>query len=117
MKTDKANKLIQKLQKDIEKNGFDAKGAIKALKEIRPFAQEEVDPLVTKSLRFAYQYLEENGEFDLEIVVDEDEEGNPILMEDPDDAQNMNYYLQLLIDSANEYNRNEIREINSQLKL
>jgi hypothetical protein len=117
MRIEKANTLIKKMQSSLEKNGFDAEALIKDLKTLRPFAQEEEDPLVTKSLRFAYQHLEENGTFDIEIVVDEDEEGNPIKMEDADDKENMLYYLQLLLDSANEYNRNELREINPQLKL
>lgn len=105
------------MQADLEKNGFDSEALIKDLKTLRPYAQEEQDPLVTKTIRFAYQYLEENASFDIEIVVDEDEEGNPIKMEDADDKTNMLYYLQLLLDSSNEYNRNEIREINPQLKL
>lgn len=117
MKIEKANALIQKLQKELDKNGFDSEKVIKELKAIRPFAQEEVDPLVTKSLRLAYQFIEENENFDIQIVVDEDEEGNPILMENADDKENMSYYIQLLLDSANEYNRNEIRDINQQLKL
>ena len=117
MKAEKANKLIKDFQKDLEKSGFDPEKAISNLKEIRPFAQEEEDPLVTKTLRLAYQFIEENENFDIEIVVDEDEEGNPIVMEDSNDVNNLVHYLQLILDSRNEYNRNEIRDINQQLKL
>ena len=117
MRIEKANALIKKMQTNLEKKGFDAASLIKDLKTLRPFAKEEEDPLITKTIRLAYQYLEENGSFDIDIVVDEDEEGNPILMEDADDKENMAYYLQLLLDSSNEYNRNEIRDINPQLRL
>jgi hypothetical protein len=117
MKIDKANALIKKMQKNLEKNGFASEEAVKDLKTLRPYALEEEDPLVTKALRLAYQYIEENDSFDIEIIVDEDEEGNPIKMEDAGDKENFEYFLQLLLDSGNEYNRNELREINPQLKL
>lgn len=117
MKIEKANVLINKMLKNLEKNDFVPEEIVKDLKTLRPYALEEEDPLVTKTLRLAYQYIEENGSFDIEVVVDEDEEGNPIKMENSGDKENMIYYLQLLLDSANEYNRNEIREINPQLKL
>ena len=117
MKIAKANDLIKKIQKNLDKKGFEADSVIKDLKTLRPYALEEKDPLVTKVIRQAFQYIEENDSFDIEIIVDEDEEGNPIKMEDANDSNNLQYFLQLLIDSSNEYNRNEMRDIAPQLRM
>ena len=113
MRDSAANDLINKIIKDVEKNGFNHESLIENFKELRPFALKEEDPLATKVLRLAYQYLEENEEFDLVIEEEEyiDEDGEVIQPETPEstDEENVVNFVSLLLNNSNEYNREDLR--------
>jgi hypothetical protein len=116
MKTLRANQKLEQIIADVEKNGLEAPKLIDDLKELREMALLEQDPLVVKSLRLTYEFLQENECFDVEAQYEEDEEGNeyPIEIEDKD---NLLYFLNLLKNAEHKINREEIKDYRSALKL
>lgn len=108
MNTETANKELEKLIKDIEKNGIQADKNIPVIQKVRESALAENDPLVTRALRLAWQHLESNGTFDVNYLQEEDENATP--------ADNLIYMLSLCVKSENTYNRDELREITNQLQ-
>lgn len=113
MRDSAANDLINKIIDDVNKNGFDHEKLIENFKELRPYALKEEDPLATKVLRLAYQYLEENEDFDLVIEEEEfiDDDGEVIQPETPETTteENVINFVSLLINNSNEYNREDLR--------
>ena len=116
MKTLRANQKLEQIIANIEKKGLEAPKLIDDLKELREMALLEQDPLVVKSLRLTYEFLQENECFDVEAQYEEDEEGNeyPIEIEDKD---NLLYFLNLLKNAEHKINREEIKDYRSALKL
>lgn len=116
MKLAAANKKLEGIIKKVEKEGVDAKNLVDDLKELREYALKEQDPLVTKVLRLTYEYLTENGSFDVQAQYEEDEEGNeyPIEIED---NENLLYLLNLLLNADHKLNREEIKDYRTALKL
>jgi len=83
---------------------------IEEMKEMRECFIEIKQPTLVKSIRLVYEYLQINESLDdlpfweaEEIVIDEE---NP----------SYTYYLGLLENPSNKFNREEIRELNSLLK-
>ena len=76
MKTLRANQKLEQIIANVEKKGLEAPQLIEDLKELREMALLEQDPLVVKSLRLTYEFLQENDCFDVEAQYEEDEEGN-----------------------------------------
>lgn len=115
MKTHVANEKLNSILEKVEKNGVSATGLIDDLKDLREIAQKEQDPLVTKVLRLAYEYLQENTSFDVQAQFEEDEEGNeyPIEIED---NENLLYLLNLLRNADHKVNREEIKDYRTSLK-
>ena len=116
MKTEIANKKLNEIIQKVEKDGVEAKGLIESLKDLRENqAKIEKDPLVTKVLRLAYEYLEENKSFDVQAQFEEDEEENeyPIEIED---NENLSYLLTLLLKAEHKINREEIKDYRNALK-
>jgi hypothetical protein len=116
MKTAIANKKIEAIIAKVEKDGVKAKGLVEDLKDLRETAKKEEDPLVTKVLRLMYEYITENGTFEVEGQYDEDEEGNEYPIEVEDEKENLLYLLNLLIKSDHKINREEIKDYRSALK-
>ena len=116
MKTLRANQKLEQIIANVEKKGLEAPKLIEDLKELREMALLEQDPLVVKSLRLTYEFLQENDCFDVEAQYEEDEEGNeyPIEIEDKD---NLLYFLNLLKNAEHKINREEIKDYRSALKL
>lgn len=116
MKLAAANKKLESIIKKVEKDGVSASGLVDDLKALREYALKEQDPLVTKVLRLTYEYLIDNGSFDVQAQYDEDEEGNeyPIEIED---KENLLYLLSLLENADHKINREEIKDYRTALKL
>ena len=60
MKTQDANDKLDALLAKVEKKGVEAPKLIETLKELRNIALQEQDPLVVKTLRLMYEFIEEN---------------------------------------------------------
>lgn len=115
MKIPEANKKLESIIKKVEKDGLSAKNLIEDLKELRGYALQEQDPLVTKVLRLSYEYISENGSFDVQAQYEEDEEGNEYPLE-IEDTENFLYLLNLLLRSDHKVNREEIKDYRTALK-
>jgi hypothetical protein len=115
MKIAAANKKLDAIIENVEKNGVLAAGLIEDLKELREFALKEQDPLVTKVIRLTHEYLAENQSFDVQAQYDEDEDGSeyPIEIED---KENLLYLLNLLKNADHKINREEIKDYRTSLK-
>lgn len=96
----KGNKKVEALLAAVKKE-FNAEEIIEALKEIREIAREEKNPALVKICRLAYTYIEENEHFDINFV--DEEEGL--------DMSDLEYLLELILQSEREVNLQEIREI------
>ena len=116
MRQEKSNKKIDKLIKQLEKE-FDADKVIKALMDLREDALEDEDPLLAKVLRLSAEYIKEEDTFDHTVEKEEDEEGEEYLLEPGTDAENLTYLLELIKRSDNRFNREEIKEMRTFLKL
>ena len=116
MKTLRANQKLEQIIANVEKKGLEAPQLIEDLKELREMALLEQDPLVVKSLRLTYEFLQENDCFDVEAQYEEDEEGNEYPIE-IDDKENLLYFLNLLKNADHKITREEIKDYRSALKL
>jgi len=123
MESLQAQKLINKIQQEVLKNGIVKDSLIAMFKELRPFAMAEEDPSLTKVIRLVYEHLDSEGTFNIPIPeepVDEDEEvevdeeGNPIELPAPEPMdmddfeakrESLNYLLSIMKDARNENNR------------
>jgi hypothetical protein len=116
MKLAAANKKLDSIIENVEKKGLKAPKLVEDLKELREFALKEQDPLVTKVLRLSYEYIIENGTFDVQAQYEEDEEENeyPIEIEE---VENLLYMLNLLKNADHKINREEIKDYRTALKL
>ncbi len=115
MKIAAANKKLDTIIENVEKNGVLASGLIEDLKELREFALKEQDPLVTKVIRLTYEYLTENQTFDIQAQYDEDEDGSEYPLE-IEDQENLLYLLNLLKNADHKINREEIKDYRTALK-
>lgn len=125
MENIEANKLIEKIQKDINKSGIDAKKTVEGLTQLRTYALEEQDPTATKVLRMAYEHIQEHGTFNIPIPADElvadNDDDEPELIEnsietDEERTESLAYMLSLLLDRHNPNNRQELFEYRDALK-
>ena len=116
MKIAAANKKLDSIIKNVEKDGLKANNLVDDLKELREYALKENDPLVTKVLRLSYEFLLENNSFSVQAQYEEDEEENeyPIEIED---NENFLYLLNLLKNADHKINREEIKDYRTALKL
>lgn len=106
MKQSKANELITKITTTVEKKGIAADTIIPMLQELRGHALQEQDPLVTRSIRLAYEHLENNDGWEFQTLTeDEGEEAS----DSPE--ENFLYLVTLWERSENKINRDEIRTI------
>ena len=111
-----SNAKIDKLIATIEK-GFDAEVIATALMDLREDALKDEDPLLAKTFRLAAEYIRENGCFDHTVEKEENEEGEEFLLEPGSDIENLTYLLQLIKKSENKFNREEIKEMRTFLKM
>lgn len=131
MESTEGNKLIEKLQKGLAKDGLKVDALIKGLKELRPYALEEKDPTLTKVTRLTYEHLEANKTFNIplpsdEVIVDdlgdddhEEEEVEKIvnvIETDEDRVESLDYLLSLMLDRENAANRQDMFEYRDALK-
>ena len=92
-------KIFYELNASIITIHFEAtSNLIETLKELRNIALQEQDPLVVKTLRLMYEFIEENKNFNVQAQYEEDDEGNEYPLE-IEDTENLVYLLTLLKDA------------------
>lgn len=112
-----AQKLINKIQVDLLKKGFDAETLIADLKKLREYSLEEGNPVLTKALRLTYEHLEANGAFLIPIPDDEPvEEGVEVIsdsnLSNENNLESLEYLLSLFSDLKNKNNILDLKEYN-----
>jgi len=112
-----AQKLINKIQLDLFKKGFNAETLINDLKKLREYSLEEQNPVLTKAIRLTYEHLEANGAFLIAIPDDEpvDEETELVKGEDvasENNIESLEYLISLFSDLSHKNNLLDLREYN-----
>ncbi|HLP12611.1 MAG TPA: hypothetical protein VK177_11815 [Flavobacteriales bacterium] len=105
MTQNEAQRLCDKIAKNFAKDNAAKDQTIADLKTLRNYFIDIKDPMLTKITRLAYEYIEQHGTFEVEI---EDFE--------PDEEQStFEYFMELVMNYDNNYNREELQEIKMRL--
>ncbi|THF52954.1 hypothetical protein E6C50_01740 [Flavobacterium supellecticarium] len=117
MENPTAQKLINKIQLDLFKTGFDAETLIGDLKKLRELALEEQNPVLVKAIRLTYEHIEENNAFliaipDDEPLEDSEENESEIVRPEETDIESLEYLISLFSDLKNKNNISDLREYN-----
>lgn len=119
MENPSAQKLINKIQVDLFKNGFDADRLVADLKKLREYSLEENNPVLTKALRLTYEHIEANGAFLVPIPDDEPIEGEELVTDEVAGTENnlesLEYLFSLFSDLSHKTNLSDLREYNKAL--
>ncbi|HEY9185661.1 MAG TPA: hypothetical protein VIM94_10070 [Salegentibacter sp.] len=113
MKNIKAQQLLNKIQRDLMRNGIIINTLVKDLKELRTIiVDEEGNPLLAKALRLTYEHIENFEGFEIAVPDDEPmEEGEEIPENTAETGQeSLDYLLSLMADPENKVNKIELRE-------
>lgn len=97
-KSEKNAELFEKLTTIAHENK-NLETAIPLLMKLRDVAKAEDDPLVTKVLRLTAEFIEKYEHFDI---------GEHLEEEVPEDMSALEYLIELIADSDNKFNREEI---------
>jgi len=107
-------KLIDKILKDLDRNGIVTNTLVADLQKLRPFAIQEEDPSLTKVIRLTYEHIEENQGFEIPIPEDEEiEEGVELVKIEPTEAtkvESLTYLVSLMKDAMKPSNRTDLLE-------
>ena len=102
MENKQALLLLEKNLKDLNKKKFSVESIVTDLKKIREITLDLQNPVVTKSLRLAYEHLEIKNAFLIAIPADEpidnDEIVNEVTFSDANNIESLTYYLSLFTD-------------------
>lgn len=118
MENTKAQKLLNKIQRDLLRNGIITNTIVEDLKELRPYAIDEKNPLLAKVIRLTYEHIATYGTFDIPIPEDEPVEGfeeESGEEKEVDPIESLDYLLSLMAESNNKINALEIREYSENL--
>ena len=87
MKSIEANKLIDKMQRDLQKNGLNIEVLIEDLRNLRFFAVNDKEPAMAKLIRLTVEHLEEFEAFNIPLPSDEnlEDENLEVIEENNDD--------------------------------
>jgi hypothetical protein len=111
-----ALKLINKIQLDLFKKGFNAEVLIADLKKLREFSLEENNPVLTKAIRLTYEHIEANGAFLIPIPDDEPIEGEELVSAETTSTDNnlesLDYIITLFSDLSHKNNVLDLKEYN-----
>jgi hypothetical protein len=115
MENKQALQILEKQLKALEQKKLAVTPLIADLKKLREISLEFNNPVVTKSLRLAYEHLEANNDFLIGIPADE-----PINEDDLADTQSnvsaiesLQYYLSLFTDLNKKNNILDLKEYNA----
>lgn len=118
MENPKAQKLLNKIQRDLMRNGIITNTVVDDLKALRPYAVEEQQPLLAKVIRLTYEHIETYQTFDIPIPEDEpieDMEDEPLEKQKVVPEESLDYLLSLMADPKNKLNKLELREYSNNL--
>ena len=116
MENIKAQKLLNKIQRDLMRNGIITNTIVEDLKSLRALVVEEGNPLLAKVIRLTFEHIETYEAFEVAIPQDEPLEGEEIAEEEITGRESLDYLLSLMADSRNKVNEIELREYVSALQ-
>jgi len=96
--------LVEKIKVAFAKDKGFSKNVVAAMHELRNLFIEQEQPTLVKSIRLVYEYAEAFEDFSVDAW---EEEGG---------LGSFDYYLGLLENSNNKYNKEEIKALNNYLK-
>ena len=109
MENIEALKLINRIQKDLIKNGIVIDKLVKDLKKLRAYFIEEEMPRMVKILRLAYEHLENYQTFDIPMPVDEEEdEEKEEVSVDQQRVESLDYLVSLFQNPAQKLNAEDL---------
>lgn len=114
----KAQKLLNKIQRDLMRNGIITNTIVEDLKKLRPYAVEEENPLLAKVIRLTYEHIDTYQTFDIPIPEDEPVEGfegEETTNDEIDPQESLDYLLSLMGEPKNKVNAMELREYSNNL--
>lgn len=119
MNNPKAQKLLDKIQRDLMRNGIVVNTIVNDLKELRPYAVEEEDPLLAKVIRLTYEHIENHQTF--AIPIPEDEPVDELEDENQEETsvtpeESLDYLLSLMNDTSIKNNEMDLREYSRDLQ-
>ena len=110
--------LIGKLKELVGKKGIVKSEVVKLLTELRPHFIEQNEPLITRVIRLTAEYIDDKGTFDLNLLAEEDEDGNidDEIDMDADDSfnevkENFIYLMDLFLHPDNSKDKDELTRI------
>ena len=116
MENKQALKLIEKIQKNLLQDKFVVAEIVEDLKKVRELTLELNNPVVTKALRLAYEHLNVNNAFLIEIPADEpvDVKENEVttVVSTDNNLESFEYFLSLLTDLSKKNNVLDLKEYN-----
>ena len=116
MENPSAIKLINKIQLDLFKKGFDAEVLVADLKKLREYSLEENNPALTKAIRLAYEHIEANGAFLIPIPDDEPIDDEELVTDDApaneNNIESLEYLINLFSDLSHKNNVLDLKEYN-----
>lgn len=118
MENPKAQKLLNKIQRDLMRNGIITNTLVDDLKSLRPYAVEEQLPLLAKVIRLTYEHVEAYQTFDIPIPEDEPLEEVETELEKEQQVnpeESLDYLLSLMAEPKNKLNALELREYSNNL--
>ena len=95
------------------RNGIIINTIVNDLKQLRPYAVEENNPLLAKAIRLTFEHIEAHETFDIPIPDDEPMEGfeaENMGSEENNAEESLDYLLSLMSDTSNKVNKMELRE-------
>jgi len=111
-----ALKLINKIQLDLFKKGFEAEVLVADLKKLREYSLEENNPVLTKAIRLTYEHIEANGAFLIPIPDDEPIDDEDLVTADApaneNNLESLDYIINLFSDLSHKNNVLDLKEYN-----
>lgn len=118
MKNPKAQKLLDKIQRDLMRNGIIVNTIVDDLKELRTYAVEDENPLLAKVIRLTYEHIDTYQTFDIPIPEDEplDENEESSTSSEVNPEESLDYLLSLMSDATIKNNEMDLREYSRDLQ-
>lgn len=119
MENANALKLIKKIQSDLISDGLVVENIVADLQKLREFALLEEKPVLVKSIRLAYEHIQNNNAFLIAIPsdepIEEEEATNATTQEAKNDLESLQYLLSLYKDINNKHNLEDLKDYNTRL--
>lgn len=118
MKNPKGQKLLNKIQRNLMRDGIIINTIVEDLKELRPYAVEDENPLLAKVIRLTYEHIENYQAFNIPIPEDEplDENEEVSASAEFDPQESLDYLLSIMLDTTIKNNQMDLREYSIDLQ-